>query len=66
MNDQSKIHALCFNTKTGQIYVYPIGYEYKRSILKKDNIGYFFKRNGVIERITDKEEIERVNNYINN
>ena len=23
MNEQSKIHALCFNTKTGQIYIYP-------------------------------------------
>ena len=33
MNEQSKIHALCFNTKTGQIYVYPKGFEYKNLFL---------------------------------
>lgn len=61
-----KINSLAYNTKTGDIYVYPIGNEYKRSILIKDNIGYFFKKNGVVERITDKEEIKRVKKFINN
>ena len=61
-----KINSLVYNTQTGDIYVYPIGNEYKRSILRKDNIGYFFKKDGVVERITDKEEIERVEKYINN
>ena len=65
MNEQSKIHALCFNTKTGQIYIYPKGFEYKKFILRSDNLGYFFKMNGIIERITNEEEIERVKNYIN-
>ena len=45
---------------TGDVYVYPIVDENKRAILRSDNFGYFFKRKGVIERIDDKEEIERV------
>ena len=62
----NKIHDFCYHTGTGTIYVYPIGDEYKKQILKKDNFGYFFKRKGVIERINNTEEIERVKNYINN
>lgn len=61
-----KINSLAYNTMTGDVYVYPIVDENKRAILRSDNFGYFFKRKGVIERIDDKEEIERVKNYINN
>ena len=61
-----KINSLAYNTKNGDVYIYQIGNEYKRSILRKDNIGYFFKKDGIIERITDKEEIERVEKYLNN
>lgn len=61
-----KIHALCYNTQTGKVYIYPKGNEYKKFPLKIDRIGYFFKRKGIIERITNIEEVERVKNYINN
>ncbi len=61
-----KIHSLAYNTTSGNVYVYPIGDEYKRYILRCDIFGYFFKRKGIIERITNIEEVEQVKNYLNN
>ena len=61
-----KIHSLAYNTTSCVIYVYPIEDKEKRYILRNDNFGYFFKYKGIIERITNEEEIERVKNYINN
>lgn len=65
MNEQSKIHALCFNTKTGQIYIYPKGFEYKKFILRSDNLGYFFILNKEKSYITEQSEIKRINEFIN-
>ena len=66
MNEQEKMHALCYNTKTGQIYIYPKGVEYKKFILKSDNCGYFFKNNKVTCRINNKSDIDRIKEFINN
>lgn len=66
MKEQEEIHALCYNTKTGQIYVYPKGDEYKKFPLYRDAIGYFFKRNKTVERIDSKLDINKIKEYINN
>ena len=66
MNEQEKIHALCYNTQTGQVYIYPKGFEYKKFLLQRDKISYFFKNNKTVERIECKLDINKINEFINN
>ena len=47
------------------VYITTFESNRKRS-LKSDLNGYFFILNGMIERITETQEIERINQFINN
>jgi hypothetical protein len=47
------------------VYITTFESNRKRS-LKSDLNGYFFTLNGMVERITNEAEIQRINEFINN
>lgn len=55
-----------WNVYTGitSFYITTFANEVKRA-LKRDEQGFFFILNKDIERITDQQEIERINNFLN-
>ena len=53
-----------FSTNCKGIYITTFQNNVKRSLLK-DSEGFYFILNKEIERITDPEEIERINEFLN-
>ena len=53
-----------FTTRCEGIYLTTFANEVKRA-LKRDEQGFYFILNKEIERITDAQEIERINQFLN-
>jgi len=59
-----QIKEIIQNTKTGQVYIRTNQNKTKKC-LYKDSLGYFIKNNKLKGRLTKKEDVERIENFLN-